>query len=287
MWDDFCEFIAILIRAPLIMSIENLFSDFSSQITELGALVSLTPAEYLDGSLFKMVETVQGAVLPIAVIILTLVMCYELISMIIDKNNMADFPVSDFLKWIFKTSIAIMFLDKSFDFVCAVFELAQHVVQGASSLVGEDLDFSFTEIVVNATENALNEKNWFWLVFDFLLVWLLRVVMIFAGLIINFTVALRMIEIHMMISLAPIPFATLGNKEFSQIGQSYIKSIFALAFQSFFMFLAIAFYGAILKGMVVTGGDVHLQICTAVGYSLFFCFTFSKVGSYSNRVFGV
>ncbi len=285
-WDFICEVFADLIRAPIVWSVENLFTGFVEQLNTLGALVSLTPKDYLGGYMFDMVEKIQEkAVLPVAVIILTLVMCYELISMIIDKNNMADFPISDFLKWIFKSVIAILFLDKSFIFVCAIFELAQDVVTNSASVLATTIDDPFNPITESVKKAIDEEKNWFALIGTFLLTWILRIVMIGAGVVINAIVALRMIEIHMMISLAPIPFATLGNREFGQIGQNYIKSIFALAFQSFFMFMSIALFGGILNGMLV-GGDLTLQLVTAVGYCIIFCLTFGKVGSYSNRVFG-
>lgn len=278
--------IALMLITPITLSIESMFTYFEEQVTMLSSLVSQTPMEY-NTTIFNFIETVQEkAVLPIAIVIMTLVMCHELITMVIDKNNMADFPVSDFLKWIFKTAIAILFLDKSFEFVCAVFELARAVVMQSGGVLSATMDWGFGDVVADSVASLTDEENVFTLIFIFLGVWLLRFVMIIAGLIINFVVVLRMIEIYMMISLAPIPFATLGNREFGQIGQNYIKSIFALAFQSFFMFLALAMFGVLLSEFTIPDGDVILQLTTATGYAILLCFTFGKVGSYSNRVFG-
>lgn len=287
MWEEFCENMADIIRTPTVDIITSMLADYSTKIGELSSLVSLTPKEYNGGTMFSLVEKVQEeAVLPVAVIILTLVMCHELIYMIIDKNNMADCTLADMLKWIFKTTIAILFLDKSFEFVCAVFELAKYTVTSAHISSTEAIDFSFESVITDTTKKLKDSTDWWEMLGNYFAVWIIRLIMLASTFVIHFTVILRMIEIHLMISLAPIPFATLGNKEFSQIGQNYIKSIFALAFQSFFMYLLLAIFGILLTEVGNISGDVTTQLAWVAGYAVFIAFTFGKVGGYSNRVFG-
>lgn len=298
-WKLFQTSIAYDIKDAIMDNIMFVFDSFQSEVNIISTIVGQTPQEY-NSTVFGFIKTVQeNAVLPIALIILSLVMCHELITMIIDKNNMADCSVADMLKWIFKTTFAIVLLDNSFDFVCAIFELAQHVVNGATSVISTDVTVNFrtaiAEISIYATEltgdtNLGGDGNAKWLTLFqlYLLTGVLRFAMLIVTSLIHLIVILRMFEIYMMISLCPIPFSTLGNREFGQMGQHYIKSMFALAFQSFFMILSIGIFGALLSDMSVTStGDVLQGLALATGYCLLLVVSFAKTGSYANRVFGV
>lgn len=295
MWKTFQELIVLDIVNGISDNVVKIFTSFQSELGEISTLLGQTPQEF-NSNIFSLIENVsKTAVLPVAVIILSLVMSHELISMIIDKNNMADFPVSDFLKWIFKTTIAILFLDKSFDFTCAIFELAQEVVNNTTE-IAKEVTLNFNEVIgsfltdVNGigAVGAEGKANWLLLFMIYLLTGVLRIGMLALTVVIHLMVVRRMFEVYMMISMCPIPFATLGNREFGQIGQNYIKSMFALAFQSFFYILSIGIFGVLLQGVAFdNSGDILQGLSLAIGYCGLLCLTFAKIGSYSNRVFGV
>lgn len=261
----------------------GLFDNFNNNVNAISTLVSQTPQEY-NGSIFSFVQTVsENAIMPCAVIVLAIVMSYELIMMIIDKNNMNEVAIADLYKWCFKTTCAILLVECSFDIVNAIFEMARDVVMLANVSIGSELTTG-TDIT-NEMIAELDNMELVDVMGTFFLSLILWIVVWILTLKIHFSVIMRMFEVYMMISFAPIPFATLGNREWGQVGQNYIKAIFGLAFQSLFYMLSLYIYG-ILLNEVTFDGDLYLSMCMVTGYAGLLCFTIDKVGSYSNRVFG-
>ena len=95
----------------------------------------------------------------------------------------------------------------------------------------------------------------------------------------------RMIEIYMMVSLAPVPMATWGNHEQSHVGQNYLKSLFALGFQGFLILICVAIYAVLLQNVAISGDAIN-SIWSIVGYTVLLCFTLFKTGSVARSILG-
>ncbi|MFI3255729.1 MAG: CD0415/CD1112 family protein [Eubacteriales bacterium] len=246
--DAIDEFISWIFIQAIMNCLEGcsviVYGLFGEIVDEVGK----TPQQF-NPSVFSTVQGIsETVILPIGGVVLTFVMCYELISMIIDKNNFHDFPPSEIMKWIFKTCIAILLITNVFTFCNAVFELAQKILNDSMRYVSIDPDFVIfddrTALQTILESIALGDLVIMFLQ-SFVLLMLLNVMNVLVGVIIYG----RMIEIYLVSSVAPIPFSTLGSKEQSSIGQNYIKSIIALGLQGFFIMLCVAIYSVMIVGI--------------------------------------
>lgn len=279
------EFISGILIDGLIMVLQLASVIIYGLFGDVVSTVGKTPEEF-NTSVFSTVQGIsETVILPIGGVVLTFVMVHELISMILDRNNFHDFPPSDICKWIFKTSIAILLISNVFDFTAAVFELAQKILNDSShSLtlsVGMDIFADFD--AVRATLSGVSLGN---LAIMFLQSFVLLLTLLVINVMVTVIVYGRMIEIYLVMSLAPIPFATLGSKEQSSIGQNYIKSIIALGLQGFLIVLCVAIYAV----MILTV-DTRLDPSNPLGV-IWECLTFNlmlllalfKTGSVSKSI---
>jgi hypothetical protein len=95
----------------------------------------------------------------------------------------------------------------------------------------------------------------------------------------------RMLEIYLTCSIAPIPFSTFANREWGHIGNSYLKSLFALAFQGFLIMVCVAIY-AILLQTITASSNIHAAIWGCAGYTVLLCFTLFKSGGLAKSLLG-
>ena len=95
----------------------------------------------------------------------------------------------------------------------------------------------------------------------------------------------RMIEIYLTVSVSPIPFATMTNREWGNIGTNYFKSLFALGFQGFFMMVCVAIYAVLVNSMTISA-DIHAALFSIAAYTVILCFSLMKTGSLSKAIFG-
>ena len=93
----------------------------------------------------------------------------------------------------------------------------------------------------------------------------------------------RMIEIYLMVSLAPIPFSTFGTREQSQIGQNYLRSLFAIGFQGFLILVCVGIYAVLIQS-VAFSQDIIASLWGVVGYTVLLCFTLFKTGGLAKSV---
>lgn len=225
----------------------------------------------------------ETVVLPIAGIFLTFIACYELIQMITEHNNLANFETWIFFKWVFKTFAAVLLISNTFDIVMGVFELAQYAVNQASSVISGETDIDGEEL--SSIEEKLNEME-----IGPLLGLLVQVILVSLGvkilsLVIFVIVYGRMIEIYLMTSLAPVPFSTFSNREQSQIGQNYLKSLLALGFQAFLILICVGIYAVLIHDLTVSD-DVVASMWSCMGYMVLLTFTLFKTGSLAKSIFG-
>ena len=231
-----------------------------------------------------MIQSLSDTVIiPIAGIILTFVMCYELIQMVIEKNNLHDIETFMFFKWIFKTFVAVMIITNTFNIIMGIFDVSHHVVSNAAGVIISDASIDITASIADM-ETRLMEME----LGSLLGIWLQSM---FIGMTMNaLTICIfvviygRMIEIYIMTSLGAIPFATMTNREWGSMGQNYLKSMLALGFQAFLIMVCVGIY-AVLVQSIATDSDIMAAIWTCVGYTVLLCFTLFKTGSLAKSIF--
>jgi len=262
----------------------NMFDAINTQVGDVASQIGQTPEAFSPG-VFAMIRTLsETVIIPIAGMILTFILCYELITMIIDRNNLHDFESFIFFKWIFKTFCATYILTHTFDLVMAVFELAQNVVNQSSGLISGTLDIGNATAL--ATLQTQLEAMDMWGLLGLWMQMSIVQISIWAMSICVFIIVYgRLIEIYMTVSIAPIPLATMANREWGQIGNNYIKALFALGFQGFLVMVCIAIYAVLIQG-IAAADSVHMAIWGCAGYTALLCFTLFKTGSLSKSLFG-
>ena len=262
----------------------NMFDAINTQVGDVASQIGQTPEAFSPG-VFAMIRTLsETVIIPIAGMILTFILCYELITMIIDRNNLHDFESFIFFKWIFKTFCATYILTHTFDLVMAVFELAQNVVNQSSGLISGTLDIGNATAL--ATLQTQLEAMDMWGLLGLWMQMSIVQISIWAMSICVFIIVYgRLIEIYMTVSIAPIPLATMANREWGQIGNNYIKALFALGFQGFLVMVCIAIYSVLIQG-IAAADSVHMAIWGCAGYTALLCFTLFKTGSLSKSLFG-
>lgn len=262
-------------------NVNGMFETINTEVTNAATNVGMTPSAWNSG-VFSLIRNLSDTVImPVAGMILTFVMCYELIQMIIDKNNMNDFPPSDIFKWIMKTSIAIIIVTNTFPIVMGIFDLSQSVVDSSAGVIIGDT--SISSDILNGFEDALADKEIGYLLGLYLQSFLVSIGMKILGICVFIIIFGRMLEIYLMTSIGAIPMATMQSKEWN-IGNNYIKSILALAFQAFLIMVCLAIY-AVLMQSVVTSGEPIDAIWTCLGYTVLLCFTLFKTATISKSVF--
>jgi hypothetical protein len=259
----------------------DLFSSVNDKVGDIAADVGQTPQGW-NSQVFMMIRTLsETVVIPIAGVVLTFVMTYELIQMVIEKNNMHDFDTFNIYKWIFKTFVAVYLLTNCFTITMAVFDVAQQVIGSSAGIItgSLDVDAQLADLATQLEAMSLWELLGLWLETN-----IVSLCMSILSILVFVIVYGRMLEIYLTVSLAPIPFSTFANREFGQIGQNYLRSLFALAFQGFLIMVCIAIYAVLVQG-ITAADNVHAAIWGAAGYTLLLCFALFKTGSLSKSIF--
>ena len=281
--DWLTDWIKGLLIEGIMGNLTGLFDTVNTRVGEISVQVGTTPAAWNAGVFSLIRQLSETVILPIAGLILTFVATYELIQLIIEKNNLHDLDYWIFFKWIFKTACAILILSNTFNIVMAVFDVSQSVIANASGIVQGSTDISASMIdTLEATLETmgLGELLGLWLQTIFI-----GLTMFALNIVIFVIVYGRMLEIYMLTSLAPIPVATLSNREMGSMGQNYLKSLFAVGFQGLLILLCVGIYGVLVQG-IATGGDPISAIWGCVGYTVLLCFMLFKTGSIAKSIFG-
>ena len=276
------EWLKELLVSAIMNQLTGLFDSVNTQVGDIATQVGTTPANFSPG-VFAMIRNVsESVIIPIAGLILTFIACYELIQMIIDHNNLANFETWIFFKWVFKTFVAVTLITNTFNIVMAVFDVTQHVINHAGGLIAGStaVDASALETMQETLE-AMELGPLFGLWFQSLFVGITMWALVICIFIITFG---RMIEIYLVTSVAPVPMATMMNHEWGQMGQNYLRSLFALGFQAFLIIVCVAIY-AVLVQNIALDGDVSYAIWTCMGYTVLLCFMLFKTSSMAKSVF--
>ena len=283
LWDKVTEWLKELLIGSIMSNLTGLFDNVNRQVAGVADNVGATPQAW-NGGVFGMIRNLSdNVILPIAGVILALVATLELIQMIVDRNNMHDMDTFMLAKWVFKTACAVVIVTNTWNIVMAVFDVAQSVVSRASGLVIADTDIRIDSVIVGL-EAKLAEMElgalfglWVQNMFVGFTMWALAICIF----IITYG---RMIEIYLVTSVAPIPMATMANREWGQMGQNYLRSLFALGFQAFLIIICVAIYAILVRGIAVES-DVSTAIWTCMGYTVLLCFTLFKTSSLARSIF--
>ena len=280
--EQISEWLRNILAAACMDNLSGLFDAVNAQVGQISSQVGTTPADFSPG-VFSMIRNIsETVIMPVAGIILTFIACYELIQMILDHNNLANFETWIFFKWIFKTFIAVTLISNTFPITMAVFDVAKHVVDASGGLIGNTSIDGSAIADMQAQIEAMEVGPLLGLFLETLIV---RLLMWIFSLAIFVIVYGRMIEIYLMTSLAPIPFSTFGNREQSQVGQNYLRSLFALGFQGFLIMICVGIYAVLIQGISFSS-DIIASIWGVLGYTLLLCFTLFKTGSLAKGVLG-
>lgn len=272
-----------LLIEGILGNLDGLFDNVNTRVGEIAAQVGTTPANWNAGVFSLIQQLSETVILPIAGLILTFVATYELIQLIIEKNNLHDLDYWIFFKWMFKTAAAILILSNTFNIVMAVFDVAQSVISRSAGLIQGST--AIQPDMMTALESSLEDMELGSLLGLWLQSSVIGLTMWALNIIIFVIMYGRMLEIYMLTSLAPIPMSTLGSREVGSMGQNYIKSLFAVGFQGLLILICVAIYAVLIQG-ISTSGDPIGAIWGCVGYTVLLCFMLFKTGSIAKSIFG-
>ena len=275
------EWVKELLVSGIMANISNTFNALNDQVGEIASEVGTTPANF-SPQVFNMIKNLsENVIMPIAGILLTFIACYELIQLIISHNNLANFETWIFWKWIFKTFVAVTLITNTMNITMAVFDVAQHVVSSAGGIISGSTSIDASTLSsMQSTIEAMEVPE---LLTIFLQTFIVQFLIYVLSALIFVIVYARMIEIYLMVSLAPIPFATFGNREQSMIGQNYLRSLFALGFQGFLIMVCVGIYAVLIETVTFTT-DIVGSLWGVMGYTVLLAFTLFKTGAVAKSI---
>ena len=283
-WNKVTEWLKGILIGDIMGNLQGLFDNVNQQVSGIAGQVGTTPQAWNSG-VYSMIRSLSdNVILPIAGVILAIVMTLELLQLVLEKNNLQSFETWIFFKWIFKTFCAILIVTNTWNIIMGIFDAAQSVVRSAAGIIRADTDIDLVQVIgdleVRLQEMELGALLGLW--FQTLFV---GVTLQALSICIFVIVYGRMVEIYVVTSLAPIPMATMMNHSWGQMGQNYLRSLFALGFQAFLIIVCVAIY-AVLVHTIAVGTDVVAAIWTCIGYTVLLCFSLFKSGGVAKQIFG-
>ena len=282
-FDAIEEWMRDLLTGMVTSNLTTMFTDVNEKTGEIATQVGMTPQGW-NSSIYNMVQSLSNSVIvPIAGIIITMVLCYELISMLTERNNLHDVDTWMFFKYFFKMWVAVFLVSNTWTITMAVFDVGQSVVNSAAGTISGSttIDISSFTSTINTTMESMELGELFVLMLEtFILSFCMKVMSVLI-MVIMFG---SMIEIYLYTSVAPIPFATMSNREWGQMGTNYFRGLFALAFQAFLMMVCVGIYAALVASIELTD-NVHSALFGVAAYTIILCFSLLKTGSLSKQIF--
>ena len=282
-WESITDWLKEILISGIVSNLSGMFDSTNEQEGNIIGQVGKTPQSWNSG-IFTMIQNLSNTViLPIAGAILAIVMTLELIQLVTDRNNLNDVDTWMYFKWVFKSACAVVIVTHTWDLVMGIFEASQSVVSSAAGVIVGQTNIDISS-VVGGLESRLNEMDlgplvglWFQSLFVGLCTWAITICIF----IITYG---RMIEVFLVTSVAPIPMATMVNREWSQMGQNYLRTLFSLGFQAFLIVVCVAIYSVLVQNISVSG-DISTAIWTCMGYTVLLCFCLFKTSSLARSVF--
>lgn len=282
-WNSITDWLKEVLVSGIVSNLSGMFDSTNEQIGEIAGQVGLTPQAWNSG-IFNMIQNLSNnVILPLAGAILAIVMTLELIQLITDRNNLNDVDTWMFFKWVFKSAAAVLIVSNTWTIVMGIFDAAQSVVNGAAGVMIGNTSIDISSVVTDL-ESRLMEMDvgpllglWFQSLFVGICTWAITIC-------IFIVIYGRMIEVYLVTSVAPIPMATMGNREWGQMGQNYLRTLFALGFQAFLIMVCVAIYSVLVQNISVST-DISTAIWTCMGYTVLLCFCLFKTSSLARSVF--
>ena len=280
--EQITDWLKSMIISGIMGNLSGMFDSVNQQVGQIAGDVGTTPANF-SPAVFSMIRNIsESVILPIAGMVLTFIACYELIQMLIEHNNLANFETWTFFKWVFKTFLAVTLISNTFNITMAVFDVAQQVISRSGGLISGST--SVSDATLTAMQATLEGMDLGPLLGLYLQTFVVQVTMLALSAIIFVIVYGRMVEIYLMVSLAPIPFATFGNHEQGHTGQNYLRSLFALGFQGFLIMICVGIYAVLIQNLSFSDNIIS-SIWGVLGYTVLLAFTLFKTGSLAKSVF--
>lgn len=280
--EQITDWLKSMIISGIMGNLSGMFDSVNQQVGQIAGDVGTTPANF-SPAVFSMIRNIsESVILPIAGMVLTFIACYELIQMLIEHNNLANFETWTFFKWVFKTFLAVTLISNTFNITMAVFDVAQQVISRSGGLISGST--SVSDATLTAMQATLEGMDLGPLLGLYLQTFVVQVTMLALSAIIFVIVYGRIVEIYLMVSLAPIPFATFGNHEQSHTGQNYLRSLFALGFQGFLIIICVGIYAVLIQNLSFSDNIIS-SIWGVMGYTVLLAFTLFKTGSLAKSVF--
>ena len=280
--EQITDWLKSMIISGIMGNLSGMFDSVNQQVGQIAGDVATTPANF-SPAVFSMIRNIsESVILPVAGMVLTFIACYELIQMLIEHNNLANFETWTFFKWVFKTFLAVTLISNTFNITMAVFDVAQQVISRSGGLISGST--SVSDATLTAMQATLEGMDLGPLLGLYLQTFVVQVTMLALSAIIFVIVYGRMVEIYLMVSLAPIPFATFGNHEQSHTGQNYLRSLFALGFQGFLIMICVGIYAVLIQNLSFSDNIIS-SIWGVMVYTVLLAFTLFKTGSLAKSVF--
>ena len=279
--EQLTEYLKCILVSGIMDNLTNTFNNLNSKLGEVTSNLAQSPADF-QPSVFNLIKTLsENVIMPIAGIILTFIACYELIQLVIAHNNLANFETWIFFKWVFKTFVAVELITHTFDITMAIFDVAQHVISQSGGIIADSTTVDASDLAnMQTTLEGMDLGPLFAI---FLQTFVVQFLFNILAMIIYVIVVGRMIEIYLYVSMAPIPFATFGNKEQSMVGQNYLRSLFALGFQGFLIMVCVGIYAVMIRD-VAFSSDIMGSLWNALGFTILLGFTLFKTGSVAKSI---
>ena len=279
-FDKIEEFFREFLLGGIKANLESMFLDINSQVGNIAADVGKTPMRW-NGEVFNFIKSINDSVIiPIAGLIITAVLCIELINMVMQKNNMHDTDTFEFFKYIIKMWIAVWLASHAFEFSMAVFDVAQNMVNKAAGVINTSAVVSADQIVQMV--DALKDKELGELLMILFEPSLVKIAIQGISVVVMLVVYGRMFEIYVYSSVSAIPFATMGNREWGQIGANYIKGLFALGLQGLILMVCFGIYAVLVKTINIS--DIHTSIFKVLGYAILLGLMMLKSGTLAKSI---
>lgn len=277
------EWMRELLTGMVTFNLTEMFTDVNEKTGEIATQVGQTPQGW-NGSIFSLIQNLSNSVIvPIAGMIITFVLCYELISMLTEKNSMHEIDTWMFFKYFFKMWVAVYLVSNTFTITMAVFDVGQHVVSAAGGAINSQTAINI-DSMIETMETTMESMEIGELVVLALETMLVSLCMKIMSVVITVLLYGRMIEIYLYTSVAPIPFATFSNREWGQVGNNYFRGLLALGFQGFFMMVCVGIY-AVLVSTIQISDNMHSALFGVAAYTVVLCFSLMKTSGLSKAVF--
>lgn len=281
--ESIVEWVTQILKDWVLCNVGNMFTDVNAKVGTIASEVSQSPSSW-NSSIFEIVHTLSdNVIIPIAGMIITFVLSYELINMVVGKNSTRDFDTTLLIKYVMKACLAVLILSHTFDITMAVFDVGSYMVTSAGGVISGNTSLDVQQAVTNAFEtnmSGMSVGELLALGMESMLVGLCMKIM---SVLITVILYGRMIEIYLYVSVAPVPFATITNQEWGNIGTGYLKGLFALAFQGFFIMICVGIYAALITDVQV-GDNLHTALWTLAAYTVILCFSLFKTGALAKSI---